>query len=199
MTALTRRMALLGTAGLIAAPARAADWPTRTVRVIVPYPPGGSTEITARIIGDKLGTAFGQKFLIDNRPGAGGNLGMDMAAHTKPDGYTLAVATTAHAINMTLFTGMTYDTMKSFAPIALLTENPLVLVVTSGLPVKTIAELIALAKQKPGELHYASSGNGQSTHLAAELFCSMAGIKMVHVPYKGSAPPSRTSWPAYAT
>lgn len=188
MTRLGRRAMLLGAAGLTAGRARAETWPSRAVRVVVPYPPGGSSDFTARIFGDKLGVAFGQRFLIDNRPGAGGNLGMDMAAHARPNGYTLALATTAHAINMTLFSGLTYDTMKSFAPVALLTENPLILVVTPGLPVKSIAELIALAKQKPGGLHYASSGNGQSTHLAAELFSSMAGVKMVHVPYKGSAP-----------
>lgn len=184
----TRRMilqagALLGTA---IGTARAAVYPDHTVRVIVPYPPGGSTDITARLVGEKVAAELKQRFLIDNRPGAGGNLGMDAAAHAKPDGYTLAVNTTAHAINMTLFTSMPFDTLKSFVPIALLTENPLILVVNPALPVKTVPELIALARTKP--LHYASSGNGQSTHLAAELFASMAGIKMIHVPYRGSAP-----------
>ena len=185
------RRTVLG-AGLAAALlprlARAEDYPARTVRLIVPYPPGGSTDITARVLGDKLGTDFGQRFLVDNRPGAGGNIGMDAEAHAKPDGYTLAINTTAHAINMTLFASMPFDTLKSFAPIALLTENPLVLVVTPALAAHSVTELIALAKSKPGGLHYASSGNGQSTHLAGELFCSMAGIKMVHVPYRGSAP-----------
>ncbi len=189
----TRRTLLQAAAGLGATAlhpraARADTYPSRTVRVIVPYTPGGSTDITARIVGDKMSTELGQRLLIDNRPGAGGNLGMDLAAHARPDGYTLAIATTAHAINMTLFTNMMFDTLKSFAPVALLTENPLMLVVNPALPVKTLPELIALAKQKPGGLHYASSGNGQSTHLAGELFCSMAGIRMVHVPYRGSAP-----------
>lgn len=184
----TRRMilqagALLG-AGI--GPARAAGYPDHTVRVIVPYPPGGSTDITARLVGERMAAELKQRFLIDNRPGAGGNLGMDAAAHAKPDGYTLAVNTTAHAINMTLFTTMPFDTLKSFVPIALLTENPLILVVNPALPARTVPELIALARTKP--LHYASSGNGQSTHLAAELFASMAGIKMIHVPYRGSAP-----------
>lgn len=188
----TRRTLLHAAAGLGAAllpgATRAETYPSRTVRVIVPYTPGGSTDITARIVGDKMSAELGQRFLIDNRPGAGGNLGMDLAAHARPDGYTLAIATTAHAINMTLFSNLTYDTLKSFAPVALLTENPLILVVNPTLPIKTVADLITLAKQKPGGLHYASSGNGQSTHLAAELFCSMAGIRMVHVPYRGSAP-----------
>ena len=184
------RRLVLGSAIGAALPrlARAEGYPDRTVRLIVPYPPGGSTDITARIMGERMGTELGQRFLVDNRPGAGGNLGMDAAARAKPDGYTLAVNTTAHAINMTLFANMTFDTVKSFAPVALLTENPLVLVVNPAVPAATVPELIALAKAKPGGLHYASSGNGQSTHLAGELFCSMAGIRMIHVPYRGSAP-----------
>ncbi len=188
----TRRILLQASAAVGAALlprlARAAGYPDRTVRLIVPYRPGGSTDITARILGERMGSDLGQRFLVDNWPGAGGNLGMEAAAHAKPDGYTLAVNTTAHAINMTLFANMSFDTVTSFAPIALLTENPLVLVVTPALPARTVPELIALAKAKPGGLHYASSGNGQSTHLAGELFCRMAGIRMVHVPYRGSAP-----------
>ena len=112
----------------------------------------------------------------------------ELAARAKPDGHTLAVATTAHAINATLFPRLAYDTLKDFAPVALLTESPLILVVNPALPAATVPELIALAKRKPGDLRYASSGNGQSTHLAAELFCAMAGVKMIHVPYRGSAP-----------
>jgi len=175
-------------AGLAPRAARAAAYPDRTVRVIVPYPPGGSTDITARIVGERMGSELGQRFLVDNRPGAGGNIGMDQAAHARPDGYTLGVNTTAHAINMTLFANMPFDSLKSFTPIALLTENPLVLVVNPAIPARTVPELIALARGRPGGMHFASSGNGQSTHLAGELFCSMAGIRMVHVPYRGSAP-----------
>jgi tripartite-type tricarboxylate transporter receptor subunit TctC len=167
---------------------RAETWPARPVRIIVPYPAGGSTDITARLVGEKLSQALGQRFYIDNRPGAGGNVGMEAAAQAPADGYTVAVGTTAHAINMTLFKTLSYHTLTSFTPVALLTENPLVLVATPALPAKTVSELIALAKEKPGGLNYASSGNGQSTHLAAELFASMAGIKLVHVPYRGSAP-----------
>jgi len=167
---------------------RADTWPSRPVRIIVPYPPGGSSDITARVIGERLSQAFAQPFIVDNRPGGGGNIGMEIAARSPPDGYTIVLATTAHAINMTLFKKLTYDTVNSFAPVALLTENPLLLVVNPALAVKTVGDLIALAKEKPGGLSYASSGNGQSTHLSAELFSSMAGIKMSHVPYRGSAP-----------
>ena len=168
--------------------AHAQTWPDRPVRIIVPYPPGGSTDITARLVSEKLTQAMGQRFFIDNRPGAGGNVGMEAAAQAAPDGYTVAVATTAHAINMSLFRNLNYHTLTSFTPVALLTENPLVLVANPAVPARSVQELVALAKQKPGGLNYASSGNGQSTHLAAELFASMAGIKLVHVPYRGSAP-----------
>lgn len=181
------RAAVLG-AGSLPRVGRAETYPSRAVRVIVPYPPGGSTDTTARIVGERLAAELGQSFLIDNRSGAGGNLGMALASQAKPDGYTLAVATTAHAINMTLFPQLAYDTLKSFAPVALLTENPLILVANPALPARTVAELIALAQRTPGDLRYASSGNGQSTHLAVEMFCAMAGVRMVHVPYRGSAP-----------
>lgn len=188
-----RRSVLAGlAAGMNAAalprPAAAQVWPSRLVTVIVPYPPGGSTDITARIVSDRLSQALGQRLIIDNKPGAGGNLGMELAARAAPDGYTLGVATTAHAINMTLFRQLGYDTLKSFEPVALLTENPLVLVVPQRSPARSVSELIGLAKEKPGALNYATSGIGQSTHLAAELFAFMAGVKLTHVPYRGSAP-----------
>ncbi|SEO80799.1 Tripartite-type tricarboxylate transporter, receptor component TctC [Methylobacterium sp. ap11] len=177
-----------GALALAPRPARAAAWPARPIGVVVPYPPGGSTDITARIVGERLSVALGQPLVIDNRSGAGGNLGMDVVARAAPDGYTLGVATTAHAINMTLFRKLNYDTLKSFAPVALLTENPLVLVVPEAAPWRDVRALIAAAKEKPGALNYASSGVGQSTHLAAELFAAMAGIKLTHIPYRGSAP-----------
>ena len=188
----TRRTFLAGAAGSACLArsgfAQSDNWPSRPVRVIVPYPPGGSSDISARLLSEKLSQAFPQRFFVDNRPGAGGNVGMEVAAQSPPDGYTLALATTAHAINMTLFKNLAYDTVNSFALVALLTENPLLLVVHPSVPAQNIPEFIALAKQKPGGLTYASSGNGQSTHLSAELFASMAGIKMTHVPYRGSAP-----------
>ena len=171
-----------------AAGAADATWPSRQVRIVVPYPPGGPTDIVARVVFQQVSEATGQQFIIDNRPGAGGNVGAEAVARAPADGYTLLVATTAHAINMSLFKSLSYDVQKSFAPVSLLTQGPLVLVVHPALPVRNVQELIALARSKPESLNYASSGNGQSTHLSAELFNSMAGIKMAHVPYKGSAP-----------
>ena len=139
-------------------------------------------------MGERLSTALGQRLIVDNKPGAGGNLGMEVTARAAPDGYTLGLNTTAHAINMTLFRTINYDAVASFEPVALLTENPLVLVVPPASPARSVAEFIALARAKPGTLNFATSGIGQSTHLAAELFASMAGIKLTHVPYRGSAP-----------
>lgn len=192
---ISRRTLLIGASALTAvaglsgtAQAQGQPWPTRPIKMIVPYPPGGSTDITARVVGEKLQPLLGQPVVIDNRSGAGGNLGMEAAARSEPDGYTFAVATTAHAINMTLFKSLPYHILDSFVPVALLTENPLLLVVPASSPFKTVDALIAAARQKPGALDYATSGVGQSTHLAAELFASMAGVKLTHVPYRGSAP-----------
>lgn len=177
-----------GCAATVARPTRADTWPTRPISVVVPYTPGGSTDITARIVGERLSAALGQRLIIDNRPGAGGNLGMELTARAAPDGYTLGVNTTAHAINMTLFKTLGYDALGSFEPVALFTENPLVLVVPPSSPAKTVQDLIAIAKDRPGALNAATSGLGQSTHLAGELFASMAGVKLTFVPYRGSAP-----------
>nr|WP_258396864.1 tripartite tricarboxylate transporter substrate binding protein [Cupriavidus alkaliphilus] len=168
--------------------ALAQSFPARPVRLVVPYPPGGPTDIVARVVGQKLSERLGQPLVVENRPGAGGNIGAEAVARAAPDGYTLLVATTAHAINMTLFRKPGYDTRKDFAPVSLLTRGPLVLVTASATPAANVAELIAMARARPGQLTFASSGNGQSTHLAAELFNSMAGVRMTHVPYKGSAP-----------
>ena len=181
-------LAATGTSAALARPAAANAWPARPISVIVPYTPGGSTDITARIAGERLSATLGQRLIIDNKPGAGGNLGMELTARAAPDGYTLGINTTAHAINMTLFKTLGYDALGSFEPIALLTENPLVVVVPPGSPAKTVKDLIAMAKDKPGALNVATSGLGQSTHLAGELFASMAGIKLTFVPYRGSAP-----------
>ena len=172
----------------LAAGALAQGYPAKPVKVVVPYPPGGPTDIVARVVSQKLSEQTGQQFLVENRPGAGGNIGADAVAKAPADGYTLLVATTAHAINPSLFKSLTYQLLKDFGPISQLTSGPLVIVVNPALPAKNVAELIALAKAKPGELSFASSGNGQSTHLSAELFNAMAGVKMNHVPYKGSAP-----------
>lgn len=168
--------------------ALAQAWPAKPVKLVVPYPPGGPTDIVARVVAERLQAQTGQPFIVDNRPGAGGNLGADAVAKAPADGYTLLVATTAHAINKTLFKNLTYDVQRDFVPVSLLTQGPLVLVVHPDFPAKSVAELIALAKAKPKSVSFASSGNGQSTHLSAELFASMAGAPMTHVPYKGSAP-----------
>ena len=172
------------TAGSTAAPA----YPNKPVKVVVPYPPGGPTDIVARVVFQQVSEATGQQFVIDNRAGGGGNIGAEAVAHAPADGYTLLVATTAHAINMSLFSGLRYDVVKDFTPVSLLTQGPLVLVATPGFPANNVRELIALAKAKPDTLNFASSGNGQSTHLSGELFNAMSGVKMSHVPYKGSAP-----------
>jgi tripartite-type tricarboxylate transporter receptor subunit TctC len=189
-TCLLRSTLLALAAALVAAGAGAAEqgYPTKPVKIVVPYPPGGPTDIVARVVAQKLSEQTGQQFVVDNRAGAGGNIGAEAVARSAPDGYTLLVATTAHAINRTLFKQMSYDLMKDFVPVSQLTAGPLVIVANPALPAKNVRELIALAKAKPGELAFASSGPGQSTHLAAELFDTMAGIKMTHVPYKGSAP-----------
>jgi tripartite-type tricarboxylate transporter receptor subunit TctC len=185
-----RLLAAAGAALCFATPAfaQAQTYPTKPVKLVVPYPPGGPTDIVARLVAQKLSDAMGQPFVIDNRPGAGGNPGAELVARSPADGYTLVVATTAHAINPSLFKNLGYSLSKDFAPVSQLTSGPLVIVANPQLPAKNVAELIALAKAKPGELNFASSGNGQSTHLSAELFAAMAGVKMNHIPYKGSAP-----------
>ena len=166
----------------------ASAYPNKPVKVVVPYPPGGPTDIVARVVFQQVSEATGQQFVIDNRAGGGGNIGAEAVAHAPADGYTLLVATTAHAINMSLFSGLRYDVVKDFMPVSLLTQGPLVLVATPGFPANNVRELIALAKAKPDTLNFASSGNGQSTHLSGELFNAMSGVKISHVPYKGSAP-----------
>jgi tripartite-type tricarboxylate transporter receptor subunit TctC len=168
--------------------AQAQAWPTRPVKLVVPYPPGGPTDIVARVVAQHLSDQTGQTFVIENKAGAGGNLGAEAVARSPADGYTLLVATTAHAINMAMFKNLSYDVQRDFVPVSLLTQGPLVLVANPAFPGKTVGEVIAQARAKPGQLNYASSGNGQSTHLSAELFNSMSGVKMNHVPYKGSAP-----------
>jgi tripartite-type tricarboxylate transporter receptor subunit TctC len=173
---------------VLTAPANAQSYPNKPVRVVVPYPPGGPTDIVARVLFQQVSEATGQQFLVDNRAGAGGNIGAEIVAKSPADGYTLLIGTTAHAINMSLFKNLSYDVQKDFAPVSLLTQGPLVLVAHPQFPANSIKEVIELAKSKSGGVNFASSGNGQSTHLSAELFNTMAGIKMSHVPYKGSAP-----------
>ena len=169
-------------------PVHAQQYPTRAVRLIVASSPGSGVDIVSRIVAQKLTVGLGQQVIVDNRAGAGGNLGAEIAAKAPPDGYTLFMGTPAHAINVSLFSGLHYDLVRDFAPVSLVSTGQYVVIVHPSIPVRTTKELIALAKRKPGDLAFGSAGPGNSTHLTGELFNSMAGIKMLHVPYKGSGP-----------
>jgi len=185
-----RFAALFATILLAALPAAAAedDYPNHTVRIVVPFAPGGSTDVVARILADKLQGELKQSFVVENRAGAGGNIGADVVAKSNPDGYTLLMGTTGVlAINNYLYKDMPFDPQRDFAPVSYTSLITNILVVNPNVPAKNVAELVALAKAKPGELTFASSGAGSSTHLSAELFKSMAGVDIVHVPYKGSS------------
>jgi len=155
------------------------------VRVIVPYLPGGSVDFVGRVLAQKLSEAWSQSVLVDNRAGGATNIGAELVARAVPDGYTLFMASVASSVNMTLYKRLSYDIVKDFAPVSLLTIVPNLLVLHPSVPVKSVRGLIALAKAKPGELTYASAGIGSSTHLAGEIFKNMAGVDIVHVPYKG--------------
>jgi tripartite-type tricarboxylate transporter receptor subunit TctC len=167
----------------------AQTYPTKPLRMLVPFPPGGTTDILGRVAAQKLGEALGQQVIVDNRPGAGGNIGTELVAKSPPDGYTLLTDPgSTLTINPSLFAKLPFDPLKDFAPVTILAAVPNLLVVHPSLPVRNVKELIALAKAKPGQLNYASSGAGQSTHLSMELFKSMAHVNMIHVAYKGSSP-----------
>ena len=164
-------------------------YPQRPVRIIVPYPPGSGTDIATRILGQKLTELWGQPVLVDNRPGAGAIIGVDAVAKAAPDGYTLGIADNGPlAINPSVYAKLPYDPVKDFAPVTEVATLPFMLVVNPSLPVKNVAELIALAKSRPGQINYASVGNGSVVHLATELFKTRAGVDLKHIPYKGSAP-----------
>ena len=167
----------------------AGSFPAKPIRVIVPYPPGGGTDMIGRPLAQRLTESLKQQVIVDNRGGAGGNIGMELAAKSPPDGYTLVLALTAQlAVNPALYKKLPYDPLKDFEPVSLLATGPYLLVVHPSLPAKNVKEFIALAKARPGQISYASSGNGSGGHLAAALLESMAGIKMLHVPYKGGGP-----------
>jgi len=169
--------------------ASAQAWPTKPIKWIVPFAPGGTTDILARTIGEKLAVALGQPVIVENRPGAGGGLGADFVAKSPPDGYTILGGTiSTHAINASLYKELPYDPVKDFVPITLIARVPNMLVVNNDVPARSVAELIALMKKNPGKYTFASSGNGTSQHLSGELFKSMAGVDMQHIPYKGSPP-----------
>ncbi len=165
----------------------AQQWPTKPVRIIVPFPPGQAADIITRAVGERLSPALGQQVIVDNRPGAGAALGTELAAKAAPDGYTfLAGGSAALAINPHLYPKIGYDTMRDFAPVSHLVSIPMVFAVTPALPAKNVQEFIRLAKQKPGEINYGSSGSGSTSHLVSAVFASQAGIALTHVPYKGS-------------
>jgi tripartite-type tricarboxylate transporter receptor subunit TctC len=180
---------LLTLAYALAAVAHArAEYPDKPLRLVVPFPPGGGTEPLARMWSQKISEVFGHQVIVDNRPGAGTTIGAEIVAKSPPDGYTLLLGSIANAISAVLYAKLNYDLARDFAPITMLATTPGVLVVHPTLPVKSVRELIALAKARPGQLAYASSGSGTPNHLAAELFSYMTGVKWIHVPYKGGGP-----------
>lgn len=170
-----------------AAVAQAQAWPSRTVKIIVPFAPGGSADVFGRSLATRLQTAMGQPFVIENRPGAGSIIGTDVAAKSAPDGYTLLIMSNTHTVNETMTPKKPFQLMRDFEPVAALSNSDLVLVARNNLPHKTLGEIVAAAKAKPEGMTYASSGNGTPYHLAGELLNSLAGVKIVHVPYKGSS------------
>ena len=169
--------------------AKSSPYPTRSIRLLIPFPPAGTADTLARGIGQKLGEIYGQTLVMDNRPGAGGNLATELAAKSKPDGYTLVIATPGpFAANVTLQSGkLTFDPTRDFEPISLLARSPLVLITHPSIPVRSIAELLRLARSRPGELNYATPGNGTANHLVMETFNKIAGIRVTHIPFKGTA------------
>jgi tripartite-type tricarboxylate transporter receptor subunit TctC len=176
--------ALVAPAGSAAAP----DYPTRPVRFVVGYPAGGATDILARLIGQRLSERLGQQFVIENKPGAGNNIGTETVVNAAPDGYTVLLVNPANFINASLYANLNFNFIRDIAPVASFNRVPNVMTVAPGVPAKTVAEFIAYVKANPGKVNLASSGNGTSVHLSGELFMAMSGAQMVHIPYKGAAP-----------
>ena len=174
--------ALAVTAGI----ATAQSYPAKPIRIVVPWPPGGGTDVVARTVAQKMHETLGQPAIVDNRAGANGIIGADLAAKAPSDGYTVLITIASHAINPTLYAKLPYDTLADLAPVSLLAEYPFVITVHPSVPAKSIKELIAFAKSRPGQLAYASSGNGSGPHLGMELFMNVTGMQMVHIPYKGA-------------
>lgn len=188
MLAILSRLSIIGALLLALSPALyAQDYPNRPVRLIVPFPAGGSNDVVGRLIAHQLGQQLGQQVIVDNRGGAGGVIGTEAAANAAPDGYTLLIVSIPHAVNPWLHK-LNYDPVKAFTPISIFATGPNVLAVNPTLPVKNVKELVALAKSKPGEINYASAGIGSFQHLGGELFKLVAGVNLVHVPYKGGGP-----------
>ena len=179
----------LGIMLIVALPVLAQSYPSKPIRLVLPYPPGGGTDVIARPLAQKLTEQLGQQVIVDNRGGAGGNIGMEFVAKSPADGYTLLFALTAqYAVNPSLYPKLPYDPVRDYAPISLLANAPYLLVVHPALPAKSVAELVALVKARPGQLSYSSSGNGSGAHLAGEMLRSLARVEIVHVPYKGAGP-----------
>lgn len=188
MKSLCKRALLAGLGALSLSAAAFAQYPNKPIKIIVPFLAGGTTDIMARAVAADLQKAFGQAVVVENRAGAGGNIGADAVAKSAPDGYTFLMGTVGtHAINMALYTKMPYDAVKDFAPVSLVAAVPNILVATPSFPVNSVKELIDLAKKEDGKLTFASSGSGTSIHLSGELFKQLAGVQMTHVPYKGSS------------
>jgi tripartite-type tricarboxylate transporter receptor subunit TctC len=183
-----KRLFVFVALALLAGAVSAQSYPSKPVRVVIPWPPGGSNDVVGRIVTQKVGENLGQQFIVDNRAGAAGSIGADVVAKALPDGYTLMVHSTSHVGNAHLYKKLPYDTLKDFTGVALLAAQPGALTIHPSLPVKTVKEFIALAKARPGTINYSSSGNGSAPHLSMELLVAMTGIKIVHVPYKGGAP-----------
>ena len=171
-----------------AAPAAAQVYPAKTVRMIIPFSAGGAADVPGRIVMQRFSTVLKQQVIVENRPGAGSTIGADIAAKSAPDGYTIFMISNTHFVSAALHKKLPYDSLDDFTPVTQITSAPNVLVVHPSLPVKSVSELIALAKSRPGQIDYASSGNGSTQHLTGALFASMAGIKLTHIPYRGSGP-----------
>ena len=168
--------------------ALAQSYPARPVRIIVPFPPGGATDVMARVVAQKLNESWPQQAVVENKPGASGTLGSDLVAKSAPDGYTLLLQGTQHSINLSLYKQLPYDTLRDFAPVAYIAAAPFLLVVHPSVPANSVAELIAYIKARPGGANYGSSGVGGAAHLAGEIFKTSAGVQLTHIPYKGAAP-----------
>jgi len=182
------RMGLAVLTATLSLPLAAQSYPSKPVRLIIPFSAGGAADVPGRIVTQKLSEAFKQQVLVDNRPGAGSTIGADAAAKAAPDGYTLFMISNTHFVSAALHKKLGYDSLNDFTPVTQITSAPNILVVHPSLPVKTVKDLIALAKARPGQIDYASSGNGSTQHLTGALFASMAGINITHIPYRGSGP-----------
>ena len=180
--------ATVALAGAIAADAGAQAYPNRPVRLIIPFSAGGAADVPGRILADRLSPVLGQQLVIENRPGAGSTIGAEAAARAAPDGYTLFLISNTHFVSAGLYKKLAYDSLNDYTPITQITSAPNVLIVHPSLPAKNVKELVALAKSRPGQINYASSGNGSTQHLTGALFSKMAGINMTHIPYRGSGP-----------